>query len=71
MVIRETWKGRRLQCKRMLKAAVKHPVLVTRLPLVGLCEVWCHDSDAWVFPGSGGVLRMDWSFLMRYVRRHR
>ena len=71
MVFRETWKGRRKACRRMIQVECgKNPVLVTRLPLVGLAEAWLYDSKAWIFPGSGGLIVMDWSAFMRYVRRH-
>ncbi len=46
-------------------------MLVTKLPIVGLAEAWLYDSKAWIFVGSGGLIVMDWSAFMRYVRRHR
>ena len=55
--------------RQMLRATVKKPSLVVKLPLIGLADVWCYDGFAWVFPGSGGLLRFDWFRFMRSMRR--
>jgi hypothetical protein len=54
----------------MLKARVKHPCMIFSFPCVGLSEVWSYDGWAWIFPGNGGVIRVDWFQAMRHVRRH-
>lgn len=68
---REIWKGRRKACREMLKAAGHpSPVLVIKLPIVGLCEAFCCDGKAWLFPGTGDPLIVDWSQMIRYYHRH-
>lgn len=70
MIVRRCDKPRRKRLREMLKVRRKHPAMLFSFPLVGLCEVWDYDGWAWIFPGSGGVIRVDWFRAMRYVRRH-
>lgn len=62
-------KSRVQRTRQMLRAAVNHPCMVVKLPIVGLADVWVYDGWAWVFPGSGGLLRFDWFQFMRSMRR--
>lgn len=64
-------RGRIKRFRNMLRVAVKHPCLITSLPMVGSSEVWAYDGRAYVFPGCGGLLVLDWFAFMRHVRRHR
>ena len=69
MKIHRTERDRRKRLRDMLRAAVKSPALIFSLPCVGLCEIWSYDGFAWIFPGSGGAVRVDWYVFMRHVRK--
>lgn len=70
MKIKKTERQRVPALRSMLRAAVKTPCIVFTFPCVGLCDVWAYDGFAWIFPGSGGVIRAEWFQVMRHIRRH-
>ena len=84
MRVKETWRVEAFI--RSAKAISKQPAFITQLPVAMadlsnhpgadkhvLCGVWCVDGKAIVVPATKrcGILVVEWSKLMRYLRRRR
>jgi len=67
MKIQEKW--RRDAFRRSAHKLNDNPVMIVSLARM-LAEVWCYDGQALCIFGDGRMLLLDWSKLMRHVRRH-